>query len=69
MDFILGSGNFIVQIALLAACVIGGMALGSFVQDKLEKGTINDVPGGLIGGVLGLFVAYPILGHFIWFGP
>ena len=69
MDFILGSGNFIVQIALLTACVIGGMTLGSIVQDKLEKGTINDVPGVLIGGVLGLFVAYPILGHFIWFGP
>lgn len=69
MDFVLGSGNFIVQVALLAACVIGGMFLGSVVQDKLEKGTINDVPGVLIGGGLGLFVAYPIFSQFIWFGP
>ena len=49
----------VANIVLLTVCVIAGMYIGSAIQ--VNRGEIDDSMGAIVGGVLGLIVAYPII--------
>ena len=56
----------IANVLTLTLCVIAGMFVGSTIHVKL--GAIDDSLGGIVGGVLGLVVVYPIIAFWIGLG-